>query len=270
MNKTNRIKTIALLLLCLPFCGGWMSAPAAAEQDNRYVGGELISTYASETISYISKEVVENISTANGTPEYFAVNGMQNACGPVAGAIVVGFYDKYYENLIPDWTAYYSSGTYRIQDNDHVYALMLDLYDRMQTNVVAEGVSQSEFKNGLKSYVVNQGYNLEYTSLGAGNNFNYSTFKTAVNNNQLAVLFVKPSNLYACIAGTNEDRIYTSSISGNHIMVAYGYHEVKYTLSNGTRTDKYIKVATGLSGGDSTAYYKIGSYVDAAYKVTIN
>ncbi|MDE6618664.1 MAG: hypothetical protein K2K13_06540 [Clostridiales bacterium] len=267
MNKTNRIKTIALLLLCLPFCGGWTSAP---EQDNRYVGGELIATYASEeTISYISKEVVADISTANATPKYSAVSGMENGCGAVAGAIIVGFYDKYYGNLIPDWDSYYSSGTYRIQNGTYVQTLLFDLYDRMQTNVVAPGVSQDEFKNGLKSYVVDHGYNLQYTSLGAGNSFNYSAFKTAINNNQPAVLFVKTSNLYTYQTINNEDVVSAHSIGGNHIMVAFGYYEVKYTLSNGTRTDKYLKVATGFSM-NSASFYKIGSYVDAAYKVTIN
>ncbi|MDE5562499.1 MAG: hypothetical protein K2J01_03005 [Clostridiales bacterium] len=267
MNKTNRIKTLVLLLLCLPFCCGWTSAP---KQDNRYVGGELIATYASsETISYVSKQVIENISTANDTPEYFAVSGMQNGCGAVAGGIIVGFYDKYYENLIPGWVSYYSSGMYKGQNGTYVKTLLFDLYDRMQTNVVAEGVSESEFKNGLQSYVVDHGYNLQYTSLGTGNNFNYNTFKTAVRNNEPAVLFVRQSNLYIYVADDNVDKVYTYSISGNHIMVAYGYYEVKYTLSNGTRTDKYLRVATGLSG-ETQAFYKIGSYVDAAYKVTIN
>lgn len=270
MNKTNKIKTIALLLLCLPFCGGWTIAHATAEQSDRYVGGELIATYASsETISYVSKQIVENISTANNTPLYNAVSGMQNGCGAVAGAIIVGFYDKYYANLIPDWDSYYSSGMYRIQNGTYVQTLLFDLYDRMQTNVVAEGVSENEFKNGLKSYVVDHGYNLEYTSLGTGNNFNYSTFKTGVNNNQPTVLFVQPSNIYSLQTINGEDVLTFSNISGNHIMVAYGYYEVKYTLSNGTRTDKYLRVATGFSGS-SVALYKVGSYVNAAYKVTIN
>lgn len=267
MKKINRIKTIALIMLCLPFCGGWTSAPT--EQLDRYVGGELISTYATETISYVSKQVVEDISTTNGMPQYKAIGDFQNACGAVAGSAIIAFYDKYYENLIPNWASYYSTGTYKMQDRVYVQALMQDLYIRMQTNVVAPGVSESEFKTGLKSYVSDHGYNVEYISLGTGNNFDYSAFKTAVKNNEPTALFVKSSNLYICVPAEKQDNIYTSNISGNHIMVAYGYYEVKYTLSNGTRTDKYLRVATGLAG-DSTAYYKIGSYIDAAYKVKIN
>ena len=253
-------------MLCVPLCGGWT---VASEQSDRYVGGELISTYATETISYVSRQVVEDISTANGAPDYRAVNDMQNGCGAVAGGNIVGFYDKYYENLIPNWDSYYSSGSYKKQNSANITPLILDLYERMQTNVVAPGVSESEFKSGLKSYVVDHGYNIEYASLGKGNSFNFSTYKNAIKNNEVTVLFVQPSNLYVCTLGENEDYIYTSSISGNHIMVAYGYYEVKYTLSNGTRTDKYLRVTTGLSG-TLKAYYKIGSYVDAAYQVKIN
>lgn len=255
-------------MLCLPFCGGWTSAPNN-QPDDRYVGGELISTYASETISYVSKEVIEDVSTANGTPEYRAVSGMQNGCGAVAGAIIVGFYDKYYENLIPDWASCYSNGMYKGQNGTTVQTLLFDLYDRMQTNVVAPGVSESEFKNGLKNYVVDHGYNLNYISLGNGNSFNYTTFINAVKNNEVSVVFVQPSNIYVFDRLDNKDVLYSSSISGNHIMVAYGYYEVKYTLSNGTRTDKYLRVSTGLSG-NTQAYYKIGSYIDAAYQVKIN
>ena len=80
---------------------------------------------------------------------------------------------------------------------------------------------------------------------------------------------VQPSNIYGFSISTNQDIISSANISGNHIMVAYGYYEVKYTLSNGTRTDKYLRVATGLNGA-TTALYKIGSYVDAAYTVKIS
>ena len=52
-------------------------------------------------------------------------------------------------------------------------------------------------------------------------------------------------------------------------MVADGYYEVKYTLSNGTRTDKYLHVSTGLTSCP-TGLYKVGTYIDVAYQVKIN
>ena len=261
----NKIKSIALFMLCVPFCGGWT---VASEQSDRYVGGELISTYATETISYVSKQVVSDISTANGAPEYRAVNNMANGCGAVAGGNIIGFYDKYYENLIPNWDSAYSNGRYKMQNSANVSPLLQDLFERMKTNVVAPGVSESEFKTGLQSYVVDRGYNIEYVSLGNGNSFDYNAFKTAVKNNEVSVLLVKPSNFYLLEENDGRDVISSSSISVNHIMMAFGYYEVKYILSNGTRTDKYLHISTGLSG-ETQAYYKIGSYVDAAYQVKI-
>lgn len=265
-NLNKRIRAVLFVLLCLPFCGAW--TVAAEQQETRYTGGELISTCASETISYISKEIVEDIATANNVPSYHSIGDMTNGCGAVAGATVVGFYDKYYSNLIAGWDSYYSTGKYRIQDTIYVPALLQDLYTRMKTNQLQPGVSESDFKNGLKSYVNNQGNNINYSSLGSGNNFDYNAFKTAVRNNQLTALLVQPSNIYGFSSSENQDTVSSSSISGNHIMVAYGYYEVKYILSSGTRTDKYLRVSTGLTTG--SALYKIGSYVNAAYIVKVS
>ena len=267
-NLNKRIRAVLFVLLCLPFCGAW--TVAAEQQETRYTGGELISTYASETISYKSKEIVENIATANNAPSYTGDDiGLQNGCGATAGAIVVGFYDKYYPNLISGWDSTYSTGRYRAQDFVYVPALMQDLYTEMKTNVAGAGVSETEFKTGLTSYVNAHGYSLNYMSLGNGNNFNYTSYKTAIQNNEVTVLFVQPSTIYTIASSTNKDVLNTISISGNHIMVAYGYYEVKYTLSNGIRTDKYLRVATGLSSCP-TAIYKIGTFVDAAYTVKIS
>ncbi len=265
-NFNKRLRAVLFVLLCVPFCGAW--TVAAEQTETRYTGGELISTYASETISYVSKQVVEDIATANNAPYYSAVGDLSNGCGAIAGAVIVGFYDKYYSNLIAGWDSYYSTGRYKGKDTVYVPALMHDLFARMNTNQVQPGVSENDFKTGLKAYVNNQGYNLTYSSLGSGNSFNYTAFKTAINNNEVVALFVQPSNLYALSPSNNQDLLVSTSISGNHIMVAYGYYEVKYTLSSGIRTDKYLRVATGLAV--STAFYKIGSYVDATYTVKIS
>ena len=266
-NINKRLRAVLFVLLCVPFCGAWT---AAAEQtETRYTGGELISTYASETISYVSRELIDDLTTANNAPSYTAVGNLDNGCGAVAGSIIVGFYDKFYSNLISGWDSYYTTGRYKGKDTVYVPALMQDLFARMKTNQVQPGVSENDFKNGLKAYVNNQGYNINYTSLGSGNSFNYTAFKTAIKNNELTALLVQPSNLYLLSLSSNEDVLTKTTISGNHIMVAYGYYEVKYTLNNGTRTDKYLRVATGLASS-STAFYKIGSYVDAAYTVKIS
>ena len=266
-NLNIRIKAILFVLLCVPFCGAW--TVAAEEPETRYTGGELISTYATETISYVSKEI-EEITTANNAPSYHSIDDMTNGCGAVAGATVVGFYDKYYNNLITGWDSYYSTGRYKAQEYTYVSALLKDLYARMKTNQVQPGVSENDFKDGLKSYINSKGYNINYSSLGKGNGFDYNAFKSAIKNNEVTALFVQPSNIYllSYSSSGNKDTVASSTISGNHIMVAYGYYEVKYTLTNGTRTDKYLMVSTGYVTG--LALYKVGSYIDAAYVVKIS
>lgn len=274
MKNIKRLLIIGVAMLCLPLCGAWTAAYAQQQMDpqieQRYVDAQLISAYAvsSETIEYVSKTVIENIETDKGAPGYFAVDELQNACGAVAGTVAVGFYDKYYSNMIPDWNSYYSNGNYRLQDGTYVPKTMRDLYNRMETNVVAPGVSEAEFKTGLTSYINGVGYGLSYNSIWNGT-FNYSTFKNAVNNNKVTVLFVKPSNVYLLGQGTTNDTLANLYIDGNHIMIAYGYLEIRYTMSYGTRVEAFLKVSSGY-GDLKTALYKVGSYIDSAYVLEIN
>ena len=241
------------------------------------IGGGLgrltaATVYAVEYVNYSSKTVVEDVYTANYAPDYFAAGtDLENACGAVAGAIVVGFYDKYYDNMVPGWNSYYTAtGVYRKNDTANVGVFMRDLYSRMNTNVVAPGVSEDEFKSGLTGYINDKGYSVSYNSLGKNGSFDYGAFKSTVRNNQVSVLFVQPSYIYQIGSGNNLDAVSTTYISGNHIMVAYGYYEVEYTLSNGgTRHDVYLRVCTGWSE-PTRGFYKVGSYLDSAYNVKIN
>lgn len=264
MRSTKKLLIIGVALLCLPFFGAWTTAFAQQPTEQRYVGAQLISQYSdTETIDYISKTVVENISTDKGAPGYFAIDEMRNACGAVAGTVAVGFYDKYYTNMIPNWNSYYSNGNYRLQDGVHVPAVMRDLYARMKTNVVADGVSEDEFKTGLEEYVKSVGYDMYYDSVWNGS-FDYTAFKNAVNNNKVTALFVKPSNVYLLGQGDGFDKLSSMQLTGNHIMTAYGYMEVRYVMSYGIRTEAFVKVISGLPSARE-ALYKIGSYVDSAY-----
>ncbi len=273
MKRTTGLKCGCAAFACVLFCGGWTNAAVAEQADlsDRYVGGMLISTYAttSETVAYSSKTVVENIPTSNTAPAYTSGN-LPNGCGAVAGANIVGFYDRYYSELIPGWDSCYPFGMYKGADGVYVPKVMNELFTAMKTNVAAPGVSESEFRTGLKSYVNGKGYDITYNSLGKGTSFDYTKFKTAVKNNEVTALLIKPSNMYTINPGDGSDTIVANTISGNHIMMAYGYYEVKYTLkSGGTRTDKYLKVSSGLSEA-TLAYYKVGSYIDYAYHVKIS
>ena len=140
----------------------------------------------------------------------------------------------------------------------------------MDTNVQGEGVNEIEFKNGLTEYINGKGYNVSYTNIVSGSSFDYNSYKNAINNNKVVALLSQPTNLYLIGLGSGYDTISATVLDGNHIMLAYGYAQIKYYNSNGLfRTDTYLEVSTGLSMG--VMYYKINPHnLDAAYTVNIS
>lgn len=269
MKKSYIYLTTALTLLSMLICGAWTSPTAAyADTPKRYVDAQLISTYSEEVIDYDSREIVEDISTPNGVPLYYGAADMTNCCGPIGGTIAVGYYDKYYSNMIPDWDSYYPNGKYRTMVSQYVDPVMWDIYDRMKTNVVGPGVSEQEFKDGLESYIKSKGHNITYPAVKSGSSFNYTTYKNALQDKKPVVLFVSPSDLYFVSEADGYDRITTSAISGDHVMIAYGYREIRYTIGSTVRTDTYLLVATGFMT-IRQAYYKVSSLIDSAYVLNV-
>lgn len=271
MKKIKKTQVAALALSCVLVCGAWSAPIAATAQDARYVGGELISMYSDEIIEYSTKQEVADMHTPANVPFYYNNNNsLTNYCGAVAGAIAAGYYDRYYSEMISGWDSFVYNAIYTLQDNVHVPATINSLYSLMKTNVVAEGVSKAEFKSGLTEYAKKQGYTLGYSSLGTGNGFDYSSYKSAINKNKVSVLFVSPSNLYTISVQTGKDTVSTVAVTGKHIMIAYGYYEIKYTFSGGSsRTDKYLLVATGFNT-TKRGFYKVSSQLDDAYVIEVS
>lgn len=140
---------------------------AVSETEIRYTGptvlyGDNVATpYSdinSEQIYYTDRQYTY-YTTTNSVPLYEPSGALTNSCGATGGAIVVGFYDKYYENLIPNYTSYYTAtGKYKnSSSNTYVSTLMSDLYTLMRTNVDDVGVSESDCRNGLKSMLKTKG-----------------------------------------------------------------------------------------------------------------
>ena len=269
MKKLMYFTLVFIILSSVAMFGAW--SPIPQDETTRYVDAPIVSAVANETVYYTSKEVVEESRTDGGAPTYFNTTGLSNACGAVAGAEIVAFYDKYYPELIPGWESFYGSGKYRSQSTTYITPLMKELYSLMQINVNGEGVSESEFKTGLQKYFTNHGYTASFASVKSGSTLNYSACKTAVNSNKVIVLFIKPGNVYQISEDDGYDVIASYTIAGNHIMIAYGYLQVKYYNSTGLfRTDTYVEVATG-NDVISRAYYKIdSSNLEAAYVINVN
>jgi len=271
------VALIIVLTLCIvPFCMAMTTASAATEepQEIRYSGyGTELSTreVTSETISYTRKE--ESLTeTVKGVPKYNQVSDLPNSCGPIAGAIVVGFYDKYYEDLIPDYTTYISSGAYKGRDSVYIPKLMRELYTLMRTNVDDVGVSETDCLNGLKSYVNGKGHSLSYINVKSGKVVSESAALSAFSNNHPVLLFCQKMDVYIMTSEDNKDTIACTHMDGAHVAVAYGIYIVNYYNGNTLfRTEKYLHIATGL-GLKPMGYLKISStdWCNAAYEVVVS
>ena len=260
MKKLIYFALILILLAGMSVFGAWSPIAQAQEvTEVRYADAPIVSTVASTQIYYTSRVISEEGVTAGGAPLYNDTENLRNACGPLAGTAIVAFYDKYYPNLIPGWDSYYpATGKYRAQVLTYTSPVLNELYTLMQTNVKGEGVSESEFKTGLQTYITNHGYSASYTSAMSGSSLNYSACKAAIDSNKVIVLFTKPGVIYDWAEYSDHDTWTELSITGNHIMYAYGYIQLKYYNSTGLfRTETFLRVSTGQT--PALAFYKVDS-----------
>lgn len=242
----------------------------------RYSGYGEISPYATiidtETVNFTKREV-EQIETVNGVPMYMPINGLTNSCGAIAGTIIVGFFDKYYENLIPNYKTYISTGRYKGNDSTYVPNVIKEMYGLMRTNVDDVGVSQYDCINGLKQYVIDKGYSITLTDIKNNNKVDESMLSSAINNNCPSLLFCAKTDIYNFSLSDFSDTIYCTNLTtGGHIVVASGLYTIKYYNGNNLfRIDKYIKIATGLTTQTNT-FLKLDSndWCNGAYSVVIN
>ena len=267
MKKLMYFVLVLILLTSVSVFGAW--APIAQEEI-RYADAPTVSTAAATRIYYTSRDVDYN-QTAGGAPLYNLTDNLPNACGPIAGTAIVAFYDKYYPNLIPGWESYYpATGKYRSQANDYAMSVLHELYTLMQTNVNGEGVSESEFKTGLQAYINNHGYSASYTSVKSGSTLNYEACKAAINSNKVIAMFIRPGIIYTLGEYSGYDTLTETTITGNHIMFAYGYIQIKYYDSTGLfHTETLLQVSVGRVS-NTIGYYKVDSTnLEAAYVVNV-
>ena len=225
------------------------AAKAAADEpsEQRYYDTVSLCEITTEEITFTSRTENE-VTTIGEFPMYYS-NNYSNVCGPVAGSMLVGFYDRYYENLIPDYTSYYTTtGKYKTYAPTQVADTISSLYTLMRTNVDDVGVSRTDFLNGLSDYVEDKGLTIQYTAIDSGSSFSYSAYKTSIDANKPVVLFCNNVVLNTFGIYENSETIVSEPVSGGHIVVGYGYCEVEYY--NGStlfRSEKYMLVANGWS-----------------------
>ena len=238
--------------------------------------GSVYEGSSTEYISYSTKSENE-YAIKGGLPRYYDRGTNDNTCANVAGAIALGYYDKTYDELIPNFKAarvikdkvIYSAPTEAVQ------AVIDKLYVSMETNgTSAGGTTISGFKNGLKSYVNDQGRSITYSSVGQNNKINRQAYIDSIEAERPVVLFMSGYSLLpvADFSDTStRDKLEIKHYTGNHMLVACGLKEVKYYNSNGSlnQTLTLFIVSTGYSL-DSICYLDVrgGSLIDS-YSINI-
>ena len=192
-------------------------------------------------------------------------------CACIAGANVLGYYDRYDENLIPNHTSgslLMGKYIYSIQDA-YVYDVIQQLYFDMGTT--SEGTTVGEFKNGMITYCNRKGKTITFTSCMKNGKFDYSTAKSYMEADQPVVLFCSGYNVSDVDLYEQYDRITYYESTGNHVMVGFGYQDISYTLSNATNVlYQYIRVASGIDT-KSNGYFDINhnANINDAYAINI-
>jgi len=146
-----------------------------------------------------SKKSEASYKISRGLPSYMQTS-YENSCANIAGGIVVGYYDSFYDDLLPAYTAY--SGGRWTAESSATRNLIDTLYYDMKTNVYG-GTTYENFKTGLSAYVTRRGRNVSYSSLASGNTLNFSAFESTVKNGKPVVLFVDRYNAISSIAQAN-------------------------------------------------------------------
>lgn len=218
------------------YCGAW----------------EFVDQY--QTISYATRSV-NGYSIEYDLPNYYGPPG--TACASTAGSVVIGYYDRFFENLIPDFQVYTRFGN-RIRYkpiSENTINVANELYNLMGAELEHLGVTYSEFQDGMATYISSRGYTYSTTNLFSWGSFDFAKYKIAVESGKPVALFLDSFAIKNYITTSdNTDTIKSDYTNTAHVVIGCGYEQYKYYNTTGQEIDNriYLKVATALSG------YQIG------------
>lgn len=269
-------KIISSLFVLLLVCFAPFSLGMAKKDDLHFCdtispmntgGGHVYEWITIEYDSYTETSIYMD----RMTPEYEG-SYLSNSCAPVAGISILGYYDVTKENLIPNYSTYhiYEGEFYYSGQGQPVDDTLEILYDEMGTNTTGPGTTQTQFINGLTSYVNGQGYNITFSSCGS--TFNKDTAISYLNNQKPLVMFLN-SYVYfvdpAITMGETSARMYRLTSPYGHVVSVFGYREYNF-YSNGSlfRTDKYMVVSFGDATSGLISINNLNT-IEAAYAINI-
>ena len=234
---------IACLLMSNLFMGS-MVVPSY-EGNAHYCGGGDF-TEESENIAYATKKTTE-YKIKSEVPNYSAQLGSTN-CANVAGAVLIGYYDRFCENLIPNYKTYIQIGSlvkYKAGSSE-TEAVVRSLFDYMDTGIGVEGTTYDGFHKGMRTYVNAKNYTYSITEFGG---FNLEKYISAVEADIPVALFLLDYSLLVNEKNTGTvETISMHHCAVPHVAIGYGYKIDTYYNSNNNvvATRTYLRVASGF------------------------
>lgn len=222
--------------------------------DNFFGEGNPVDT--SEYI-YWDNYVMHDEFMVSQAPSYKVTDTtISDYCAPATGTNIIGFNDRFYPNLIPNFEPGMMNGDeywyFPDMRFEPVVQTFYSLYDYMQTNQNGAGTSGEQFKNGLKKFVNYHGYNLNYKSFYKNKtSIDLNALQDAIRNNKVGVLLCTRYNfVYAISHGKNETYLSKSDYFLAHMMMVYGCITVDYYKDGEIfRSDTYLQVSSGYATG---------------------
>lgn len=283
MKNNYVVKLTSILILSLLIVSiSSFSATVFAEEDDTiyYVGGNTSANmmpYSTNTyhINYPqSARIVrtQSVFLENECPTYQNGNpSLTNSCANVTGAMLLGFYDRYYESLIPNISAFSQQmGIYLPYGlmRSHVQPIINDLYNRMGTNTIKPGTSESQFFNGLESYCREKSATIVKQSVKSGSGLNLSAIEQAFEEGKIVAVFSSKHNVLT--VSNNTLSISCSDVP--HIFVVYGYDKFTVYSENNNVIDEYyvLQASKGVSSAFDTVFLNSDYFtIDNAYIIEI-
>ena len=292
-NKRKIINIMAIAMLLVASSSTVTALPTMAEEkqqaktycaeyygDPSYDGSVTSGGVDASYYVYYDERVIVDEAHLFSVPSYGNANSaVYNACAVLAGANIVGYYDQWATNLMPNFEPgmqfpagymYYPDMKY-----DATVEMTYELYQLMNTNVGHLGTTSADFISGLDDYAENAGYDLSYYSMySSPTSVNLNTLKTAINQGKVGLIMCSKYNYVSSISPSSAGYDYVAKWTYDigHMMMVYGYQTLAY-YQNGVnvKTATYLLVCSSYASGDK-GFMEINSYsdIDEAYIMTIS
>lgn len=266
-TKTISKTIVAISIIVLAFTAFFavFFAPQAANvafadgiEEVSYRGASGLVT-TTDTFSYSTK-TTESYFINSSVPAYYDTANRNYMCAPIAGANLIGFYDRYFSNLVPDIATGYARGTRytyypMLRYETQLQSLINDLASRMGTG--SSGTTLNEFETGMTSYAASKNLNITYIDVTAAqtNALDLENAIVQLKDGNPIAFFTSGIN-FTTFTDTGSSVIMTiKSSSDNHVFVAYGYQKVIYYDASGNIVRECISFQASSGEDGLTGYY---------------